>query len=93
MRRASQSPAPTISLGEEKGPPIDERTEGLQPAHLPRHADQRPAGRYLVIPRWVVGGYETRVAGDPKLTLRSRHGSAQKTNRFASAEAASVLAV
>jgi hypothetical protein len=30
----------------------------LQPAHLPRHADQRPAGRYLVIPARVVRGYE-----------------------------------
>jgi hypothetical protein len=32
----------------------------LQPAHLPRHADQRTAGRYLVIPRWVVRRYEAR---------------------------------
>jgi hypothetical protein len=28
----------------------------LQPAHLPRHADQWGPGRYLVIPRWVVWG-------------------------------------
>jgi hypothetical protein len=37
----------------------------LQPAHLPRHADQRTAGRYVVIQGWVVRRYEARcgVAG------------------------------
>ncbi len=31
-----------------------------KPAHLPRHAGQWGAGRYLVIPRWVVRGQPAR---------------------------------
>ena len=36
---------------------IEDFPRRLQPAHLPRHADQWTAGRYLVVPRWMVWGY------------------------------------
>ena len=51
---------------------IEDFLRGLQPADLPRHADQRPAGRYLVIPAWMVRGQQARgrVAGGPEILGR-----------------------
>jgi hypothetical protein len=71
-RQAAQEPAPVAHFrrammmdvdqaakamrDEEMLAEIEDFNRRLQSAHLPRHADQRPAGRYLIIPARVVRG-------------------------------------
>jgi len=51
---------------------IEDFIDRLQPAHLPRRADQRPAGRYLVVPRWVVPGIQGPVRSGSNEDLSGR---------------------
>jgi hypothetical protein len=50
---------------EEMQAEIEDFLEGFNQARLPRHAGQRPAGRYLVIQAWLERGQQAPRYNEP----------------------------